>query len=72
MKCPCCGIEGIVPLIQQPGKHLDLATGIWPVAEWGHECGRGFVTDLRFAGRNTVLVIKRSAGRKKRSRAKGL
>jgi hypothetical protein len=26
-----------------PGKHIDPTTGIWPMAEWGYECRRGFV-----------------------------
>lgn len=34
---------------RHPGKHIDPATGIWPIAEWGWECQRGFVRDDRFA-----------------------
>jgi hypothetical protein len=43
-----------------PGKHIDPATGIWPISEWGSECGRGFVSDARFA-RGGERVIKRTS-----------
>lgn len=42
-----------------PGKHIDPETGIWPIAEWGNECGRGFVSDARFSG-GKDRVIKRT------------
>jgi len=48
----------------RPDKHIDPATGIWPIEEWGPECGRGFVTDSRFA-RAGDRVIKRT-GHKRR------
>jgi hypothetical protein len=39
---------------------IDPKTGIWPVAEWGSLCGRGFVSDARFARSATEEVIKRT------------
>lgn len=44
---------------QHPGKHIDPDTGIWPISDWGHECGRGFVSDARFSGGRSK-VIKRT------------
>lgn len=38
---------------------IDPATGIWPMSEWGTECGRGFVSDMRFSG-GKDRVIKRT------------
>jgi hypothetical protein len=67
VKCPCCGREGIAPTLQ-PGRHIDLETGIAPVSEWGPECARGWVSDIRFAGRTTSLVIKRKTHKKARTR----
>ncbi len=43
-----------------PGKHIDPDTGIWPIREWGTECGRGFVSNQRFA-RLGDRVIKRTS-----------
>lgn len=43
-----------------PGKHIDPETGIWPISEWGSYCGRGFVSDARFA-RGTEQVIRRTS-----------
>jgi hypothetical protein len=45
--------------LHHPGKPLDPATGIWPMAEWGLECARGFVSDERF-NRGGDRVIKRT------------
>jgi hypothetical protein len=42
-----------------PGKHIDPATGIWPICEWGGACQRGFVSHERFA-RGSEQVIKRT------------
>lgn len=41
------------------GKHIDPKTGIWPIAEWGAACARGFVSNERFA-RAGDKVIKRT------------
>ena len=41
-------------------KHIDPKTGIRPISEWGSECGRGFVSDARFAGSKPTRVIKRT------------
>ena len=30
-------------------KTIDPKTGVWPISEWGTECGRGFVSNARFA-----------------------
>jgi hypothetical protein len=43
-----------------PEKHIDPRTGIWPMAEWGTECARGFVSDARF-DRGGDRVIKRTS-----------
>jgi hypothetical protein len=51
----------------RPDKHIDPATGIWPVCEWGSECGRGFVSDPRFA-RGGERVIKRTNRSQQRRR----
>ena len=34
-------LRDLPPDPKHPGKHLDPATGIWPIAEWGWECQRG-------------------------------
>jgi len=41
-------VEDMPPHPTLPGKHLDPATGILPVCEWGAECARGFISDSRF------------------------
>lgn len=38
----------------RPDKHIDPATGIWPIEEWGAACERGFVSSARF-GSGTVI-----------------
>jgi len=54
------------PAPVQPVQHtIDPATGIWPIGEWGLECGRGFVSAERF-GRPGDQVIKRTSRRRKR------
>lgn len=42
---------------KHPGKHLDPATGIWPLAEWGNSCYQGFIANSRFG---SGQVIKRN------------
>lgn len=50
----------------KPVEHtIDPATGIWPIREWGTECGRGFVGNERFA-RPGEKVIQRSNRAKQR------
>lgn len=44
---------------RHPGKHINPETGCWPISEWGPECGRGFVSNERFA-RGGERVIKRA------------
>jgi hypothetical protein len=53
-----------------PGKHIDEATGCWPVSEWGASCGRGFVSDARFArpGDQVIKRTNRAVTRKWRKR----
>lgn len=48
------------PAPNHPGKHIDPATAIWPIAEWGSSCGRGFVSNERFARSKTETVLKRA------------
>lgn len=55
--CPCCGAEGLLPLIWPEGKHMDIETGIWPIHEWGFATTQGHVSDSRFG---SGLVIKRT------------
>lgn len=60
--------EDFPPHPTKPGKHIDPATGIFPICEWGAECRRGFVSNSRFASSATEKVIprtNRSAQKKK-------
>jgi hypothetical protein len=51
----------------KPREHtIDPATGIWPIAEWGGACARGFVAADRFATHGEQ-VIKRTARKRKRA-----
>ena len=69
MTCPACSRPIPDSLIDcpvctptdpaRPDKHIDRTTGIWPIAEWGSACARGFVSDARFA-RGNEQVIKRT------------
>jgi hypothetical protein len=45
----------MTPDPQHPGKHIDPATGCWPVSEWGHACARGFVSNARFGPSDRVI-----------------
>ncbi|HEY1495409.1 MAG TPA: hypothetical protein VGF49_12745 [Candidatus Solibacter sp.] len=45
---------------ERPDKHIDPATGIWPIAEWGSECSRGFVSDARFARPGDRIIPRTS------------
>ncbi len=42
---------------QHLGKHINPATGIWPVCEWAGACMRGFVRSEMF-NRGSDQVIK--------------
>jgi hypothetical protein len=44
----------------RPGHHIDPKTGIWPISEWGPSCGRGFVSNARFARSASEQVIQRT------------
>jgi hypothetical protein len=47
---------------------IDPATGIRPIAEWGYECARGFVSADRFArpGEQVIKRANRTTQRKQR------
>ena len=47
---------------------IDPKTGIWPIREWGFECGRGFVSSERFArpGDKVIKRTNRATQRRKR------
>ena len=49
-----------------PGRHIDPNTGIWPAAEWGSACQRGFVSCERFArpGDQVIERTNRNTSRK--------
>lgn len=60
--------------LPNPVEHtIDPATGIWPIAEWGTECGRGFVSDERFArgGDKVIQRTNRSQQRRRQQKQKG-
>jgi hypothetical protein len=59
-------VTAMPPDPDHAGKHIDPSTGIWPVIEWGSECGRGFVSDERFQ-RGNEKVIKRTNRAKTRA-----
>jgi len=51
----------LVDILQGPkNRTIDPETRIWPISEWGYECGRGFVSEARFAGDSGTRVIKRT------------
>jgi hypothetical protein len=43
--CSCEDCRKLPPHPAAPGKHTDPKTGIFPVHEWGPECGRGIPND---------------------------
>ncbi len=47
-----------------PGKHINPETGIWPVSDWGNECMRGFVSSSRFGGGTVIARTNRETTRK--------
>ncbi len=55
---------------RRPDKHIDLATGIWPIAEWGGECYRGFVRHERFAGGPERVIEGTNRAKQRKDRAK--
>lgn len=42
-------------------KHIDPATGIWPICEWTGECFRGFTHSERFATHSDRVFKKRKS-----------
>lgn len=65
MSCPCPACSALPLHPHVPGKHINPATRIYPIHEWGSECGRGFVSNERFSG-GTALVIERKSREKVR------
>ncbi len=55
---------------RHPGKHIDPETGIWPIAEWGGECYRGFVRHERFAGGAERVIEGTNRSKQRKDRAK--
>lgn len=49
---------------KRPGKHIDPATGIWPISEWGWECARGFISNARFGSAPVIERTNRETTRK--------
>jgi hypothetical protein len=64
--CPCCGHEGWLPLIWPERRHINVATGIAPIAEWGMggSVGRGWVRDARFGSGQVIKGTNRATTRK--------
>ena len=63
--------ESVQAIAARSGKHIDPATGIWPMAEWGAECRRGMPyadQGVEWAGQ-TGKSRKLSGGRRSRRRA---
>ena len=63
---PADRISAMPPDPNHLNKHIDPATGIWPLEEWGTECGRGFVSAARFQ-RGNEKVIQRTNRAKTRA-----
>lgn len=67
--CDSCAALPIDPVL--PHFHIDPATGIAPIHEWGAACGRGFVSDSRFSrGGDTVIKRTNRTATKKMYRAR--
>jgi hypothetical protein len=47
---------------KHPGKHIDPATGCWPMSEWGSACYQGFVRDARFGPGPVIKPTARKKG----------
>ena len=51
--------------VRSPEHHINPETQVWPIAEWGSECGRGFVSDLRFGpGKRLIKRTNRKITRR--------
>lgn len=57
-------VDQMPPDPRHPGKHIDPATGIWPIAEWQGSCYRGFVSDSRFGGGQVIKRTNRETSRR--------
>lgn len=47
-------VADMPPDPNHPGKHINPATGIWPIEEWGRS--RGFVSNSRFARPGDTVI----------------
>jgi hypothetical protein len=56
---------------RHPGKHIDPATDIWPIAEWDRACASGFISNARFGRGQVIKRTSRSVTRRWRRSAKG-
>ncbi len=63
--------DKLIPDPKRPGKHIDPATGIWPMREWGISCQRGFISNSRFGGGQVIERTNRQMTRKWRRGAGG-
>lgn len=48
---------------QHPGLHIDPATGIRPISEWGSHCALGFVRESRFGSGQVIAGTNRDTTR---------
>lgn len=44
---------------RRPDKHIDPGTRIWPIAEWGGECGRGLNPAVKPSARKKATRKRR-------------
>jgi hypothetical protein len=56
---------------RRPDKHIDPATGIWPMSEWGTNCYLGFVSDSRFGGGQVIKRTNHTTSKRRRSTTGG-
>lgn len=62
--CSCAACHQMPPDPFNLAKHLDPATGIWPIHEWGKNCSRGFISDSRFGSGQVIKRTNRTATKK--------
>ncbi len=53
------------------GKNIDPITGIFPICQWGNDCGRGWVRDERFGSGQVIKGTNRDKTRKVYRSGKG-
>jgi hypothetical protein len=54
-----------IAIDERPPKPIDPNTGIWPIAHWGAECGRGFISNARFGSWKVISRTNRDTTRKR-------